>query len=192
LIALVLTFALFWITRMPGRRVPGADALADHPFVRLVPRKAFEPPERAARAGGAGAMFARSGSEKTGYLKALPTALVIAALAFTALPAGSPTWKTLADAADRVRQMFFDYFMFTDARASTRCTRDGYHPLGDSLGRPCGPSEENIMLVQTDGCCFCRGSIRRNYTPIPGPTAPSTIATSSSTPPSRASGTAHL
>lgn len=163
-IALILTFALFWITRMPGGVYPALTLSLIILLYGWFLEKHLNPLSALPALAALGAMFAKSGSEKTGYLKALPAALIITALAFTALPAGSPTWKPLADAADQVRQMFFDYFMFTDARASYSLYSDGYQPQGDSLGGPADPSEENIMLVETDRMLLLRGSVRRNYT----------------------------
>lgn len=163
-IALILTFALFWIGRIPGGVYPALTLSLIILLYGWFLEKHLNPLSALPALAALGAMFARSGSEKTSYLKALPAALVIAALAFAALPAGAPTWKPLADAADRVRQMFFDYFMFTDARASYSLYSDGYQPLGDSLGGPAEPSDENIMLVKSDRMLLLRGSIRRNYT----------------------------
>ncbi len=163
-IALLLTLALFWISRMPGGVYPALTLSLIILLYGWFLEKRLNPVSTLPALAALGAMFARSGSEKTAYLKALPAALLIAALAFAALPAGSPTWKPLSDAADRVRQMFFDYFMFTDARASYSLYSDGYQPLGDSLGGPAEPSNENVMLVQSDRMLLLRGSIRRTYT----------------------------
>lgn len=163
-IALLLTLALFWISRMQGGVYPALTLSLIILLYGWFLEKHLSPVSALPALAALGAMFAKSGSEKTGYLRALPAAILIAALAFAALPAGSPTWKPLSDAADRVRQMFFDYFMFTDARASYSLYSDGYQPLGDSLGGPAEPTDENIMLVQSDHALFLRGSVRRTYT----------------------------
>ena len=163
-IALLLTLALFWISRMSGGVYPALTLSLIILLYGWFLEKHLNPWSVLPALAALGAMFAKSGSEKSSYLKALPAALVIAALAFWALPAGAPTWKPLSDAADQVRQMFFDYFMFTDARASYSLYSDGYQPLGDSLGGPADPSDENVMLVETDRMLLLRGSIRRNYT----------------------------
>ncbi len=163
-IAILLTLSLFWICRMPGGVYPALTLTLIILLYGWFLEKRLNPLSALPALAALGAMFARAGSEKTGYLKALPAALLIAALAFAALPAGNPTWQPLADAADRVRQMFFDYFMFTDARASYSLYSDGYQPLGDSLGGPAEPSKENVMLVQSDRMLLLRGSVRRTYT----------------------------
>jgi transglutaminase-like putative cysteine protease len=164
IVALVLTFALFFIGRMSGGVYPALTLSLIILLYGWFLEKRLSPVSALPALAALAAMFARSGSDKTSYLKALPAALVIAALAFAALPAGNPTWKPLEDAAERVRQMFFDYFMFTDARASYSLYADGYQPMGDALGGPAEPSNENVMLVQSDRMLLLRGSIRRTYT----------------------------
>ena len=164
MVALVLTFSLFFIGRMSGGVYPALTLSLIILLYGWFLEKHLSPVSALPALAALAAMFARSGSDKTSYLKALPAALVIAALAFTSLPAGNPTWRPLEDAADRVRQMFFDYFMFTDARASYSLYADGYQPMGDALGGPAEPSKENVMLVQADRMLLLRGSIRRTYT----------------------------
>lgn len=163
-IALLITLALFWIGRMQGGVYPALTLSLIILLYGWFLEKRLNPASALPALAALAAMFARSGSEKTTYLKALPAALLIAALAFTAIPAGNPTWEPLSNAAERVRQLFFDYFMFTDARASYSLYADGYQPMGDALGGPANPSNENVMLVQSDHMLLLRGSIRRNYT----------------------------
>ncbi len=163
-IALLLTLSIFWISRMPGGVYPALTLSLIILLYGWFLEKRLNPAAVLPAVAALGAMFARAGSDRATYLKALPAALLIAALAFWAVPAGNPTWKPLEDAADRVRQMFFDYFMFTDARASYSLYADGYQPMGDALGGPADPSNENVMLVETDRTLLLRGSIRRTYT----------------------------
>ena len=164
LIALVVSAALYLIGRMPGGVYPALTLSLIILLYGWFLEKRLNPASALPALAALAAMFAKSGSERTSPLKALPAAVLIAALAFSALPAGNPTWKPLADAADRVRQMFFDYFMFTDARASYSLYSDGFQPMGDALGGPAEPSKKNIMLVQTDRMLLLRGSVRRTYT----------------------------
>jgi hypothetical protein len=164
---------VFWISRTPGGVYP---ALTLSLFILLYGwflEKHLNAASALPALAALGAMFARAGSDRRAYFKALPAALIIAALAFTALPVGNPTWAPLS----------------TRPSASGRCSSttsvhrrprlllavlDGYQPLGDALGGPADPSNENVMLVQSDRMLLLRGSVRRTTPPTPGPTAPST------------------
>lgn len=164
LIAVVVSAALYLIGRMPGGVYPALTLSLIILLYGWFLEKRLNPASALPALAALATMFAKSGNERISPLKALPAAVLIAALAFVALPAGNPTWKPLSDAADRVRQMFFDYFMFTDARASYSLYSDGFQPMGDALGGPAEPSRKNIMLVETDRMLLLRGSIRRTYT----------------------------
>lgn len=113
---------------------------------------------------GVAALFAVPVNGRSNYLKALlPTALVAALLTMALLPAEGTTFAPLADAAQRVRNMFDAYFSFTDTRVPYSIYMDGYQPLGESLGGPAEPHQWPIMEVQTDSNLYLRGSIRRTY-----------------------------
>ena len=68
------------------------------------------------------------------------------------------------DAADKVRRVFYDYFLFNDPRAVYTVASDGYQPLGETLGGPADPREDEIMRVTTDSDLLLRGSVKRTYT----------------------------
>lgn len=163
-IASLLALTLFWMGRMPGGVYPALTLSLMVMLYGWFMEKHLSAAGALVALAALGAMFARSGSERVSYFKALPAALIIAALAFAALPAGNPTWKPLEDAADRMRRMFYDYFMFTEARASYSLFSDGYQPMGDALGGPADPSDKEVMLVKSDRTLLLRGSIRRTYT----------------------------
>ena len=166
LVAITIFFALiaFLMTRLTGGVYP---AMLLYMFVmmgswfleeRLVPLYAI--PGLVALA----VLYARAHRESSGYMKALPAALLAAVLAVTLLPAGEVTWAPLADAADKVRELFTDYFMFTDPRTVYSVSSDGYQPLGETLGGPAAPRDAEIMTVKTDRLLLMRGSVRRTYT----------------------------
>lgn len=109
-------------------------------------------------------LYAREHREGMNYLKALPIALAAALLAVLLMPAGNPTWQPLADAAEKVRELFSDYFLFTDPRTVYSVSSDGYQPLGETLGGPANPRQADVMMVKTDRILLLRGSVRRTYT----------------------------
>ena len=111
-------------------------------------------------------MYANAGERRTGYWKALPVAAVITALAILFTPLNRPTWEPLERAAEKIRQMFEDYFFFTDARTAYSLAADGYQVMGDRLGGPASPREGAVMLVETDEKLLLRGSVRKTYTGV--------------------------
>ncbi len=109
-------------------------------------------------------LYARSYRESASFIRAISIALAAALLAVALLPRGIVTWKPLADAAEKAREIFSDYFLFTDPRAVYSVASDGYQPLGEALGGPASPREDEIMRVDTDRTMLLRGSIKRTYT----------------------------
>ncbi|MBR2571693.1 MAG: transglutaminase domain-containing protein [Clostridia bacterium] len=109
-------------------------------------------------------LFARAGNERMPHARALPAALLAGLLAFALLPAGNPTWAPLENAAQKVRELFSDYFMFTDARSTYSISSDGLQPMGEMLGGPADPLPDLRMKVETDETVLLRGSTRRTYT----------------------------
>lgn len=112
------------------------------------------------------ALFARAHDDEIPYLRTLPTAIVAALLALLLVPAGNLTYPPLQEGAEKVRQLFYDYFMFTDPRTSYSVRTDGYQPEGDALGGPAEPLEHPVMLVESDldFPLLLRGSVKRSYT----------------------------
>ena len=160
----VLSLAAFALSRLQGGVFPAATvfcvvAMAGWSFShRLTPIYA---------APGAAAlimMYANAREGRPGYWRAAPLAAVVTAAALLLLPAGRPTWKPLEDAAEKVRQMFEDYFLFTDPRTAYSLAADGYQPMGERLGGPATPREGTVMVVETEEKLWLRGSVRRAYT----------------------------
>lgn len=163
-LTIVFTLIAFMLTRLSGGVYP---ALLMYMFVllsgwylekRLIP--AYAVPGLV----GLAVLYARAHRETGGYLRAVPAALLAALLAVTLLPAGDMTWKPLSDAAGKVRELFSDYFMFTDPRTVYSVSSDGYQPQGEILGGPAQPRDAEIMTVKTDRLLMMRGSVRRTYT----------------------------
>ena len=109
-------------------------------------------------------LYARSYREGPGSFRAVSLALAASLLAVLLLPARQITWEPLVEAADKVRRVFYDYFLFTDPRAVYSVASDGYQPMGELLGGPADPREDEIMRVTTDGDLLLRGSVKRTYT----------------------------
>lgn len=109
-------------------------------------------------------LYARSYKDSPASLRALPLALCAALLTVLLLPRQQLTWEPLVEAADKVRKVFYDYFLFTDPRAVYSVASDGYQPLGETLGGPANPHENEIMQVTTDENLLLRGSVKRTYT----------------------------
>ena len=111
-----------------------------------------------------GLLYARSYKDGPASLRALPLVLAAALLAVLLVPSRQITWEPLVDAADKVRKVFYDYFLFNDPRAVYTVASDGYQPLGETLGGPADPREDEIMRVTTDSDLLLRGSVKRTYT----------------------------
>ncbi|MBR4727629.1 MAG: transglutaminase domain-containing protein, partial [Clostridia bacterium] len=79
-------------------------------------------------------------------------------------PASPLTWAPLQDAADKVCELFNDYFLFNDPRIVYSVSSDGYQPALDALGGPATPRREDVMLVKTDESMLLRGAVSRTYT----------------------------
>ena len=84
-------------------------------------------------------LYAHAFRENSPLLRALPAAALAAALAVLLTPASPVTWPPLQDAADKVRELFNDYFLFNDPRVVYSVSSDGYQPALDALGGPATP-----------------------------------------------------
>ena len=109
-------------------------------------------------------LYARAFRESGGMLRALPAALIAAVVAVLLMPAKPVVWPPLQDAADKVREMFNDYFMFNEPRIVYSVSSDGYQPQVDRLGGPATPRHEDVMRVKADASLLLRGSVSRSYT----------------------------
>jgi len=100
----------------------------------------------------------------------IPAVLVVA-LAFMFVPGEGRTWKPLEDAAQRVRNLFEQYFNFSSERIAFSINEHGYDHagvVGDEvvamLGGPANPDTEPVMTVTSDEDILLRGTIRTAYT----------------------------
>ena len=109
-------------------------------------------------------LYARAFRENGGVLRALPAALIAAVVAVLLMPSSPVVWPPLQDAADKVREMFNDYFMFNEPRIVYSVSADGYQPQVERLGGQATPRREDVMLVASDTSLLLRGSVSRTYT----------------------------
>ncbi len=159
-----LTLISFLLTRLTGGVYP---ALLLFMFVLLggwYVQKRFTPVYIIPGLISLAVLYSRAYREGASYHKAVPAALIAAVIAVAMIPAGEVTWEPLANAAAKVRELFNDYFMFTDPRTVYSVSSDGYQPQGEVLGGPAEPRDAEIMKVKTDRMLFMRGSVRRTYT----------------------------
>ncbi len=163
-LAVFLTLILFWMAGMAGGVYPALTLSVILLLACWYLAGSLHGGYALMAAAALAAMFARSSDEKIGYLRAIPAAVLAAALAVAILPAGSLTWQPLYDAAQKARDLFNDYFMFTDPRTTYSISLDGFQPRGEVLGGPAQPVMAQIMEVKTDQPLLLRGSLKRTYT----------------------------
>ena len=103
--------------------------------------------------------------------RALLPAILAVCVALALLPAGRLTWKPLEDAANRVQDLFEQYFNFTRQRIAFSINEQGYDHAGETdsgvvamLGGPADPHREPVMKVETDQPLLLRGTVRTTYT----------------------------
>ncbi len=164
LLSLLLTVVMHWLARMGGGVYPALTLSVIIVMASWLVDKRLNGWYIVPVAGALAAMFARAPDDRLPYLRAMPAAAVAALLAFLLLPAGNPTWAPLKDAAERVRHLFYDYFLFTETRTTFSLYPDGFQPQGEPLGGPADPSEGAVMLVEGSDALLLRGSIKRTYT----------------------------
>lgn len=120
----------------------------------------------------AGAFALTGGVQRDGaaWRALLPAALAMA-LALLLSPPRDTTWKPMADAAERVRSVFEQYFNFTRERIAFSIAEQGYDHAGEldgevvpMLGGPAEPHTQPVMTVQTGAEVLLRGSVRSEYT----------------------------
>ena len=103
-------------------------------------------------------------SKSRDFLKAVPIALLIAALAFALTPPFRQTEPALEEKADQLRQYINDYFFFTDSRENFSLASLGYQPMGEKgLGGKPTISNNPVMEVDTVKKVSLRGSILNLY-----------------------------
>ncbi|MDI9506213.1 MAG: transglutaminase domain-containing protein [Bacillota bacterium] len=163
-LAVFLTLILFWMAGMAGGVYPALTLSVILLLACWYLAGSLHGGYALMAAAALAAMFARSNDEKIGYMRAIPAAVLAAALAVAILPAGSLTWQPLYDAAQKARDLFNDYFMFTDPRTTYSISLDGFQPRGEVLGGPAQPVMAQIMEVKTDQPLLLRGSLKRTYT----------------------------
>jgi len=121
----------------------------------------------------AAAAFALTGGvqREPSALRALIPAALAVAVALMLLPPEGTTWPPLKEAADRVRNMFEQYFNFTEQRIAFSINEEGYDHAGEvsgsvvsMLGGPAQPHDDPVMEVTADAQVLLRGAIRTAYT----------------------------
>lgn len=121
----------------------------------------------------AAAAFALTGGVQRDFsaLRVLLPAVLALALAMVLVPGERMTWRPLEDAAERVRNMFEQYFRFTHERIAFSINEEGYDHAGEvgdavvsMLGGPATPHTDPVMSVHTDADVLLRGTIRTAYT----------------------------
>ncbi len=110
-------------------------------------------------------ILSRAGRMQTPAKRALPVALLLAALALALVPSGRTTVKPFSDAAASVRQYIEDRFFFTEARNNFSLTDEGYQPLGaGQLGGPASQEEHEVLSVDTARDVYLRATAMDTYT----------------------------
>jgi hypothetical protein len=122
---------------------------------------------------GSAAAIAHSAEQRRtgGHLKALIPALIAVGIAFALVPAAGFTFAPLEDAATKVRQLYEDYFNYTEERVAFSINEQGYdyYAMKDDtpthlLGGPANPDDQPVMRVTTDSDLLLRGTVRGTYT----------------------------
>lgn len=100
-------------------------------------------------------------------LTAVLLAALIAMAAFFMTPGSNDvTYAPLKQAADEIRNLFEDYFFFTDTRESFSMHSAGYQPLKDRLGGKANPDRDAVMQVEgaPNEAIYLRASSMNMYT----------------------------
>lgn len=106
-----------------------------------------------------------------GHIKALIPACVSVLLAAALVPLPGTTFTPLEKAAEMVRQLYEDYFSYTNERVAFSISEEGYNYYGlrndeptHMLGGPAEPKQGAVMRVETDDDLLLRGTARSTYT----------------------------
>lgn len=164
LLAVALALLMFWMARISGGVYLALLMSLIVIFGSWLLDNRIEPVLAIMAVAALGAMFARADDDKVPYLRALPVALAVALLAVALLPGGRLTWPPLDEAAQKARDLFSDYFLFTEPRTTYSISADGFQPMGEALGGPVDPVLDEVMVVSTDRPLLLRGSVKRTYT----------------------------
>ncbi len=104
-------------------------------------------------------------------LRVLIPSILAVALALMLSPASRVTWPPMEELANRVRNVFEQYFNFTHERIAFSISEEGYNHGGEvdgqpvaMLGGPANPDPNPVMRVTADGDLLLRGTIRSTYT----------------------------
>ena len=91
--------------------------------------------------------------------------LCISTVAFVITPPSGITIEPLKEAADRLRQIIYDRFLFTEPRNIFSLANEGYYPQGiTQLGGPAAPTSHPVMDVETTVTVYLKGAVRDQYT----------------------------
>ncbi|MEG1193479.1 MAG: transglutaminase domain-containing protein [Clostridia bacterium] len=160
----LMTLFMFWLAQMSGGVYPALALSLVLIMGAWLVNNQLEIGYAGVAAAALACLFARASDDRVSYWRAAPIAAVAVLLALLMLPAGNPTWPPLAQAAQKVRDLFDDYFLFTDPRTTYSISADGFQSMGEVLGGPAEPNLGDVMTVETTRPLLLRGSIKRTYT----------------------------
>ncbi len=98
------------------------------------------------------------------YWSVLLVGAALAAAAFFLTPSAGMTDKTLADAAEDLRETIEDYFYTAEGRVGFTLETEGYLPLSDRLGGKAVPEPHTVLEVDTDERLYLRAVAYNEYT----------------------------
>lgn len=145
-----------------GTAVICSAASGDMVLVQLIPA-----------ALGACLAFAHTAEQRQsgGHIKAVIPALIAVIAAALVIPAPGATYAPLENAAEKVRELYEDYFSYTHERVAFTIAEQGYDYYGlhgdtptHMLGGPADPSKEAVMQVTTENDLLLRGTAKSIYT----------------------------
>lgn len=113
--------------------------------------------------------LARTGNETAHYAAAAASVAVL--LAMLLIPGENAVYKPLATAAEKLQELFSDYFRFVEQRYAFSINAAGYDhvemkdgKITAMLGGPVEPDRDTALIVETDSDVLLRGTIKTEYT----------------------------
>ena len=116
------------------------------------------------------AAYARSREIGEASFRILIPSVLAVVLAIVLVPAAMTTWEPLEEAAEKVREIYEDYFSFTQERRAFSINEKGFDQVilyndqpTAALGGPANPDTSPVMDVETDSDLLLRGAIKSDY-----------------------------